>query len=847
MAIQIRVLHVDDDQLFLETSKELLLELAKDVSIDTASNVDEALKKINTQKYDAIVSDYDMPVKNGLDFIKHLKENNITTPFILFTGKGREDVAIEALNLGVDHYLNKQGDPETVYKELAACIHALNEKTKATKFLIEHKGLPIESMPAAIAIIDFNGIVIDGNTNLERISGFKKEDLIGKSVFSLDFTSQEAFVQMGQSLSEVFAGRKAAQPVEYSFKRKDGSLVSVEFYAFPVRRDEETAILCEINDVSERKKVEEHLKSTLKRLQLAHEAAKSGTWEWNLETGENIWSEETRQLYGLTSGSVEASYELWLETIHSDDRERVAEAVNEAAKNRTELYVEYRLSDTHGKGRWLMSRGQPQKNEQGIIDRYLGVIIDITERKKTEEILKAIYKAIPIPTYTWQAVEDDFILSNYNDAAEKITNGLITNYIGIKASKLYGQTGSIFQDIKQCFESKTTFSKEMTYDFKSTLQQLCLDVKYIFVQPNLIIVHTEDITERKKAENALRESEEKYRMIAENMHDVITVTDTNGFYSYVSPSAEQLFGYKPNEMMGKNAFDLIHPEDMRNIVLPNIPLLINGGSLGPVEFRFKIKDESYIWLEGRVSSGSEAKGNLKLIVVSRDLRARKKAEEAAKESHRKLEIVNQKLHVVGNLTRHDIANKLSAAKANTYLLKKKLTDQPELIKYIDAIDETVNQSSKIFEFSKMYEQIGAEEPTLVNVAEQFKLAADLLPHSSVEIINNNEELIVLADNMLQQLFYNLIDNSIKHGKTVTVIQLNYEQDTTHTKLIYQDNGAGIPLDNKDKIFSQGFTTGGSGVGLKLVKRMIEVYGWTINEEGEPGKGAKFVITIPRNN
>jgi signal transduction histidine kinase len=300
-------------------------------------------------------------------------------------------------------------------------------------------------------------------------------------------------------------------------------------------------------------------------------------------------------------------------------------------------------------------------------------------------------------------------------------------------------------------------------------------------------------------------------------------------------------------MIGKSAFELIHPEDMRNIVLPSLPMLTKGGYLGPVEFRFKIKDDSFIWLEGHVSLGSGINDDSKIIVVSRDIRKRKRAEEAAKESSRKLEIVNQKLHVVGSLTRHDMANKLSAAKANTYLLKKKLTEHPELVKCINAIDETINQSCKIFEFSNFYEKIGAEEPTLVNVTEQFKVAIDLLPHGSIEIINSTEGLTVLADSMLKQLFYNLIDNSLKHGKTVTSIQLNYKQDTKQTKLIYQDNGVGIPAEDKARIFSVGFTTGGSGVGLKLVKRMIEVYGWTINEEGESGKGAKFVITIPRNN
>jgi signal transduction histidine kinase len=104
---------------------------------------------------------------------------------------------------------------------------------------------------------------------------------------------------------------------------------------------------------------------------------------------------------------------------------------------------------------------------------------------------------------------------------------------------------------------------------------------------------------------------------------------------------------------------------------------------------------------------------------------------------------------------------------------------------------------------------------------------------------------VTADSLLERLFYNLIDNSLKHGKKVTQIRLSYRNRRDALKLIYEDNGTGIPRENKQRIFSGGFTTGkGTGLGLKLVKELVEAYGWTIEENGVPGEGARFQITIP---
>jgi len=107
---KMRVLHVDDDSPFLKVAKQCL-EIGGEFEIDTASSVDEAFEKMRTKAYDAVVSDYQMPDKDGLDFLKELRQSGNTVPFIMFTGKGREEVAVKALNLGANQYLNKTGEP----------------------------------------------------------------------------------------------------------------------------------------------------------------------------------------------------------------------------------------------------------------------------------------------------------------------------------------------------------------------------------------------------------------------------------------------------------------------------------------------------------------------------------------------------------------------------------------------------------------------------------------------------------------------------------------------------------------------------------------------------------------
>jgi signal transduction histidine kinase len=223
--------------------------------------------------------------------------------------------------------------------------------------------------------------------------------------------------------------------------------------------------------------------------------------------------------------------------------------------------------------------------------------------------------------------------------------------------------------------------------------------------------------------------------------------------------------------------------------------------------------------------------------------------ESLSNSLAKIQELNEKLRVVGGLTRHDVRNKLSTITGYAYILKKKHADEADVVDGLVKMEQAVRESMKIFDFAKLYEQIGSEELTYVNVEDKLKEASALFSGPIPTIKNECHGLTVLADSFLRQLFYNFIDNTKRHGKKTTTIRVHFEEtDQDSLKLVYEDDGVGVPLENKPSLFKEGFSTGGStGFGLFLTKKMIDVYGWKIEENGKPGEGVKFTITIPKLN
>jgi signal transduction histidine kinase len=213
---------------------------------------------------------------------------------------------------------------------------------------------------------------------------------------------------------------------------------------------------------------------------------------------------------------------------------------------------------------------------------------------------------------------------------------------------------------------------------------------------------------------------------------------------------------------------------------------------------------------------------------------------------KKLMIANEKLKIAANLNRHDVTNRITIARANLFLIKNKIHN-PALASNFEAIEESFVQSDKLYRFIKEFERIDLEDVGCVNVWDCFDAATKLISYKGVEVMNGAEGLVVIANSMLKQLFFNLIENSLIHGKKVSKIELTYVQNNYEKKLIYTDNGIGLSLENKKNFSLNEFSSASSEFGFLFVKSIIKFYGWSIAEEGEEGKGSKFIITIPEKN
>lgn len=169
----------------------------------------------------------------------------------------------------------------------------------------------------------------------------------------------------------------------------------------------------------------------------------------------------------------------------------------------------------------------------------------------------------------------------------------------------------------------------------------------------------------------------------------------------------------------------------------------------------------------------------------------------------KLQMLNEKLGVVGSLTRHDARNKLAVITNNLYLAKQKLTNESNVLEYLAEAEIAIEQVKKIFDFAKTYEKLGREELDYLAIDKCIKEISMMLDLNSVKLAVECPDLRVLADSLLRQLFYNLIDNSLKHGEKVKQIRIHCKAEANQIDLIYEDDGVGVPKAEKEKIFEEG--------------------------------------------
>ena len=251
-------MHVDDDQSMLEISKQILMDMERSFDIDHASCVDEAFSKLATGSYDVVVSDYEMPQKDGLHFLTELREQNNEIPFILFTGKGREEVAIKALNLGANYYLNKAGGPETMYGELT---HAIESAVRSVRVELAFKASE-ERFRAVFERASDGILAVDTETKRFVLANPKMCDLTGYSLDELSKLGVD-YIHPKKDLPHVLdefgkqLNGETTLALDIPVLKKDGQIVYCDVNSMLIRLENRKVMGGFFRDTTERKKAEE--------------------------------------------------------------------------------------------------------------------------------------------------------------------------------------------------------------------------------------------------------------------------------------------------------------------------------------------------------------------------------------------------------------------------------------------------------------------------------------------------------------------------------------------------------------------------------------------------------------
>jgi PAS domain S-box-containing protein len=210
-----------------------------------------------------------------------------------------------------------------------------------------------------------------------------------------------------------------------------------------------------------------------------------------------------------------------------------------------------------------------------------------------------------------------------------------------------------------------------------------------------------------------------------------------------------------------------------------------------------------------------------------------------KQSQEALTQANRKLNLMNNITRHDILNQLTAL-IGFLEISRRDTKDADLLKYIHKEEQAANAIRSQILFTRDYQNVGVHSPKWQDVAETVSLAITTLDLHKVQVTLDLHKVQVFADPLLEKVFYNLVENCLRHGENVTKITIHAQETADGMDLIIEDNGAGVPADAKEKIFRREYFKN-TGFGLFLTREILAITGLSIVENGTPGTGARFVI------
>ncbi len=301
----------------------------------------------------------------------------------------------------------------------------------------------------------------------------------------------------------------------------------------------------------------------------------------------------------------------------------------------------------------------------------------------------------------------------------------------------------------------------------------------------------------------------------------------------------EIFGYQGSEIkdVGTRYRGYIHPEDLEGVKEAYLAHIKERSPHFTVDARIRGKDGSWKWMNihGKVIERNGVGIPVRVIGTLHDVTEMRTYRDAIKAA-------NEKLNLLGGITRHDILNQIMVVLGYLTLLEEMLPLESEMREYCLQATKATKQIRRQITFTRDYQDLGVRAPEWQRVEDVVRLAEDVIP-PDISLRIRTGSLEIFADPLLEKVFSNLFDNSLRHGGQVTEIRVSFREEGDEGILMVEDNGEGIADEDKNRIFDRGFGRN-TGFGLFLVKEILDITGLGIRETGVPGEGARFEITIP---
>lgn len=388
MFSRIQILHVDDDPSFLDLTAEFLKHEDDRFTLDTAINADKGLEILADRTPDCIISDYDMPKENGIEFLANVRKEYSELPFILFTGKGSEEVASDAISNGATDYLQKESGTDQ-YELLANRIRNAVQAHRAAHEVERQQDLMSRAeMLGSVGSweLHYETQTLRMTRGLKKLYGLNEDqDLsLAETVGLYDKDSQEAIERVIEGAVET----GYAETADLHFQRVDGEQRIAEGNAeLAENTDDETILRGVIRDITERKECEGRLTRTQMLLSKMEELADIGAWEYDPETGVPTNTAGMKRIYGIDPAA-DLTLDEGFEFFHPADRDRLRDQFDACLETGESYEMDIRVVTAAGDQKWVTVQGErADTNRTGTTIR--GYVQDITEHKEREQELKA--------------------------------------------------------------------------------------------------------------------------------------------------------------------------------------------------------------------------------------------------------------------------------------------------------------------------------------------------------------------------------------------------------------------------------------------------------------------------